>query len=177
MSKLLIQHIVPKHLYYIHQQNINLTHYKSLNRYRRLNNLHTMRILRIELNDGFRNVHSSRFQILHLVKRITHCIPTYINNSFFKKQEQSLHHFYLHEGQSIDKKIRWLLEKKVKDSVQNIKIIKYYCYDSINTGQPAVMTQHDKQFSFSPPTPQKDDKQIIEVTINPHNYSTNASKR
>jgi len=33
------------------------------------------------------------------------------------------------------------------------------------------MRQHEKQFSFSSPTPYKDDKQIIEVKIDPHNYS------
>jgi len=40
--------IVPKHLYFLHQHNINLTHYRALDRYKHLNNLHTMRILRIE---------------------------------------------------------------------------------------------------------------------------------
>jgi len=56
-----------------------------------------MRTLRIELNDAFRNMHSSRAQIFHLVRKITQHFPTYINNSVFKKQEQSLYHFYLHE--------------------------------------------------------------------------------
>jgi len=62
----------------------------------------------------------------------------------------------------MDKKIRWLLEKKVKDSVQNIETIKYYCRVPINTTQPAEMRQHEKQLSFFPPTSHKDDKQIIE---------------
>jgi len=120
-----------------------------------------MKILRIKLNDAYRSMHNSRVQILHLVKKITHCIPTFINNLFFKKQEQSLHYFYLHKRQNIDKKIRWLLKKKVNDSAHNIKTIIYYCHVPTDTVQPATMTQHEKQFSFSQLTPHKDDKQII----------------
>jgi len=49
--------IVPKHLYFLHRYNINnLTHYKTHNRYERLNYLHTMRTLEIELNDALRNI-------------------------------------------------------------------------------------------------------------------------
>jgi len=163
--------IVPRHLHFLHQHNINLTHYRALDRYRRLNDLHMMRILRIELNDAFRSIHSSRVQILHLVKKITHCIPTYINNSFFKKQEQSLHYFHQKERQSMDKKIRWLFERKAKDSVQNVRKIKYYCQVPIKTAQSAEMRQHEKQFSFSPPTLHKENEQIIEVKIDPVHYS------
>jgi len=108
--------IVPKHLYFLHRHNINLTHYKIHNRYERLNHLHAMRTLRIELNDVFRNMHSSRAQIFHLVRKITQHVPININNSFFKKQEQSLYYFYLHERQGIDKKISWLIKKQVRDS-------------------------------------------------------------
>jgi len=71
----------------------------------------------------------------------------------------------------MDKKIRWLLEKKAKDSVQDIKKIKYYCQVPIKTAQSAGMWQHEKQFSFSPPTPHKKNKQIIEVKIDPVYYS------
>jgi len=166
--------IVPKHLYCIHQQNINLTCYKSIKRYERLNNLHTMRILRIELNDAFRKVHRSKFHILKLVKKITHCIPTYINNSFFDRQEQSLYHFYLQERNKIDKKIKWLLDKKDKDSTHNIKTIKYYYYGPTNSVSPTLIAQN-KQFSFSPLTLDKD-KEIIEITINPQNFSNTTNR-
>jgi len=71
----------------------------------------------------------------------------------------------------MDKKIRWLLERKAKNSVQNIKKIKYYCQVSINTAQPAETWQYEKQFSFSPPTPHKENKQIIDVKTNPLHYS------
>jgi len=73
--------IISKHLYFLHRHNINLTHYKTHNRYECLNHLHTMRTLRIELNDAFRNMHRSRAKIFHLVRKITQHIPTYINNS------------------------------------------------------------------------------------------------
>jgi len=55
--------------------------------------------------------------------KLTQHIPTYINNSFFKKQEQSLYHFYLHVRQGIDKKISWLIKKQVRDSVHKTKPI------------------------------------------------------
>jgi len=37
-----------------------------------------MRTLRIESNDAFRNMHSSSAQIFHLVRKITHYVPTHI---------------------------------------------------------------------------------------------------
>jgi len=139
--------IVPKHLYFLHRHNINLTHYKTHNRYEHLNHLHAMRTLRIELNDAFRNMHSLRAQIFYLVRKITQdiLIYSYINNSFFKKQEQLLYHYYLHERQGINKKISWLIKKQVRDSVHKTKPIKYYCYVPNST----ETEQNAKHFSFS----------------------------
>jgi len=62
------KNIVPKHLKYLRQHNNNLTHYRSLHRYERLDNIYFIRILRLELNDAFRNLHYSRFMILRLVR-------------------------------------------------------------------------------------------------------------
>jgi len=45
------------------------------------------------------------------------------------------------------KKIRWL-EKKVKDFIQNIETIKFYCHVPINTVQSAGTKQYEKQFFF-----------------------------
>jgi len=55
----------------LYRHNINLTHYKTHNRYECLNHLHTMRTLRIELNDAFRNMRA-RAQISYFVRKITH---------------------------------------------------------------------------------------------------------
>jgi len=62
------------------------------------------------------------------------------------------------------------MERKAKDSVQNIKKIKYYCQVPIKTAQSAGRWQHEKQFSFSPPTPHRENKQITEVKIDPIHY-------
>jgi len=86
--------IVPKHLYFLLRQTINLTHYSAVHKYERLSNLHTKRILRIELGDAFRAIHYSKAQILQLVRKMYNCIPIHTINSFFKKQEHSLYYFY-----------------------------------------------------------------------------------
>jgi len=77
------------------------------------------------------------------------------------------YHFYLHERQGIDKKIGWLIKKQVKDSVHKTKSIKYYCY------VPNLMEieQNAKHFSFSSLTYQKEKQEIIEVKLDPRNYS------
>jgi len=84
--------IIPQHLYYFYQHNINLSYYGSIIRFERLKYSHTMKLLKIELNDAFRTLH--RTQIFHLEKRLSQCIPTYIDNSFLEKQKQSLYCFY-----------------------------------------------------------------------------------
>jgi len=63
------------------------------------------------------------------------------------------------------------MERKAKDSVQKIKKIKYYC--QFPTGQSTGRGQQEKQFSFSPPTSHTENKQIIEIKIDPaHHYNT-----
>jgi len=71
------------------------------------------------------------------------------------------------KDKSLIKKISWLIKKQFRDSVHKTKLIKYYCYDpkSIET------EQNEKHFSFSPPTYQKENQEIIEVKLDPWNYS------
>jgi len=85
----------------------------------------------------------------------------------FKKQEQLLYHFYSHERQGIDKKISWLIKKQIRDSVHKTISIKYYCY----VPNPTETEQNAKHFSFSPVTYQKEKQEIIEMKLDPRNYS------
>jgi len=163
------KNIIPTHLKYLYKQNTNLTHYRSLYRYERLNNLHSNRILRLELNDAFRNLHHSRLMIFRLVKQITYCIPINITNTFFNSQEKTLYYFTLNERQHMDTKIRWLLKEKIKDSAQTIRTIKYYCQTADNSNNQITQQQEKQLFSLTPSI-QKDRLPTIEVKLDPHDF-------
>jgi len=113
--------IIPQHLRYIQRHIINLSHHGSIVKAERLRFAHTMKILKLELNDAFRTLHSSRRQVFHLAKKLSQCIPTRIGNSFVNKQEQSLCWFYQNERNRINKKMAYL---KVKEHHESIKISK-----------------------------------------------------
>jgi len=71
------------------------------------------------------------------------------------------------KDRALIKKISWLIKKQVRDFVHKTKLIKYYCYipNSIETEQNA------KHFFFSPLIYQKEKPKIIEVKLDPRNYS------
>jgi len=163
--------IVPKHLYFLHRHNMNLSHYSAIHKYKRLNDLHTRRVLRLELGDAFRVIQKSRGLIFQLVRRISNCIPIYIMNTFIKKQEQSLHYFHIRESQNTDKKIRWLLWKQARDSATSLKTIKYYYNHPINNIPSERNEQPGEQpFSFNPPLPLNKNQQTIEIKLDPTDF-------
>jgi len=163
--------IIPKHLYFLHRRNMNLSHHNAIHKYKSLNDLHTKRILRLELSDAFRGIQKLRDLIFQLVRRITNCIPIHIVNTFIKKQEHSLHYFHIQESQNTDKKIRWLLKKQARDLVNSIKTIKYYYNYTINNNPPEHNEQPGEQpFSFNPPLPYEEKQQTIEIKLDPTNF-------
>jgi len=84
------------------------------------------------------------------------------------KQEISFYQFYHNEKVRLDKKIEYLRSKDKKDSILNIKKIKYFYYRD-NNGNHSNNTQ---QFAISPPISfQEDNIDRIEINLDPQKYS------
>jgi len=110
--KFCLEHnIVPQHLYQMQRHTINVTHYSSIKRYKRLKEYIMFKILKLELNDAFRTLHNSRRQVLHLGRQIANQVPGYIVDSFFYKQDRFLVEFFRKEENKLDKKMRWFRNK------------------------------------------------------------------
>jgi len=162
--------IIPQHFYYLKAHNINFNHYTSIQKYKCLINTHAFKILRMEFNDAFRTLHSSRAQIFYLARKLSQCIPVNISNLFLKKQEQSLYHLFQKKRMRIDKKIEHLRNKDIKESVMAIKKINYY-YSVTNNNYITKMSNNEQQCSsnrslVSP----KGNEGPIEVSLDPENY-------
>jgi len=163
--------IIPQHLCYLQSHNINLTNYCTIHKYKRLVNTHTeFKILRMELNDAFRTLHNSRSHIFCLSRKIFHCIPINICNSFMNRQERSLYQFYCNEKIRLNKKIKYLRKKDKKNSISKIKKINY-CYYRDKKDNHLTNTQ---QFATFPTTmSQENNKDVIEIKLDPQKYSKN----
>jgi len=124
--KFCLEHnIVPQHLYQIQRHNINVTQFESIKKYNRLKDYIMFKILKIELNEAFRNLHQSTREILHLARQIARHIPTHIADSFFERQDRFLYTFLINQEKTIDKKIEWLHTKYSKKLIKHIYIYIY----------------------------------------------------
>jgi len=168
--KFCIEHnIVPQHLYQIQRHNINVKHFESIKKYNRLKDCIMVKILKIELNEAFRNLHQAKREILQLARQIARHIPAYICDSFFEKQERFLHTFLQKEKKTIDKKIKWLHIKHRKNLIKHIKTIEYFCTYNNNNLSTNKNNKNDKfehpTYSLFPPL--NNHQQTIEINIDP----------
>jgi len=174
--KICIQrNLIPQHLKMIYNFNINIQHSSTNNKLMVLKRRTTNKVLQLELNDAHRSLHSSNTQTYHLVRKISRCIPVYLCNSFFKRQEYSLYQFARLEFRKIDKKINWLITKHNKDNLKLLKPIHYtYTYNhscsTDNNGNNCTL-------AYITNTHQQNYQSSNEIRINPSEFapSNNAS--
>jgi len=83
------------------------------------------RILRVELSDSYRVIDRYRVLLFHMVSCLSVCLPTHICDEFLRTQEKSCHLYFIKERERLDSKLRWLVNKKVKQSIVGIAPIQY----------------------------------------------------
>jgi len=136
--------IVPPHLYKMQYFNLHLHDYTSKSKFNEIKNSFTKRLLRIELNDAYRTLNHSRNWIFHLVCSITRSLPWRIFQPLFDNHDKNLYSMFIRGKQRIDKKLKWLKDRRNKLKNKNIKRIEYYWFP------PDMITQNpDPQSSLT----------------------------
>jgi len=168
--KICIQHnLTPQHLHTLYNFNINIRHFSTSNRFSALKRRTVNKVLQLELNDAHRSLHAFHTQTYSLVRQITRYIPIHICNSFFRRQEFSLHQFARQEFRKIDKKINWLITKHNKDKLKLLKPIHYsYTYKNNSSTEN---NSNNYTFSIESNTQQLNYQQCNEIYINPSNFT------
>jgi len=172
--KLCIQYeVIPPHVFSLQRFNVHLRDKSSIFKFNELKKSVIKRLLKIELNDSYRNLDSSRYCLFHLVRNITKCLPCTISDNFFKNQESSLLASFHNEKYRIDKKFKGLLDKQTREKHNNIKPIKYY-WGVTTPHPPPTPSSNSRDYKFSLSNPSWDNLDTTDmgsVTIDPSNFS------
>jgi len=160
--------VVPPHLFGVLNFNLHLRNHHSLMKFGGIKNSLIKRLLRIELNDAYRNINFYRNGLFHLARNITKHLPFNIARNFFDSRERSLHFFFNRERLRIDERCDWLVHKQTSAVNSKILPLKYYCLS------PSVMTSHtpsspnNKKFSLS--IPSSHHGTALEISIKPSSF-------
>jgi len=120
------RNIVPGHLKKLKSTDVSLFQKSSFLKLKRANLTFTNKILKIELRDAYKHLHSTRMQIFKICKTISNILPTSVESAFFSHQEINCNQLWVSQKSKIDKKIEWLTRKSERIMKQNIKPITYY---------------------------------------------------
>jgi len=119
--------LTPLHLDNIRKYN-HLCFFETSSRktLEKLYNKHVVAVLRLELRDTFKHLHSTRLNILKNSNNISKLLPPDIENSFFRCQERNDRYFFHRELIRIDKKIKILIQKRDHDIKSKIRPIQFF---------------------------------------------------
>ena len=125
LKKCLMYKILPPHLNRFAFFSKNLQHFKSKPKFERVFNRFVNDMLMIEINDAYRHIQTSQILLLKIVRLISQGLPLGMLNSFFGKQNVSLHSYLVSGSTRIDKKISWLRDKQIRKRQREIQPICY----------------------------------------------------
>jgi len=158
--------IFPTHLSHIDKTKFYLKNYKSKHNLNKLLYSTKIKILNIEIFDLHRQLHKVKKDIWSLSKELSDFLPVYIwrgivdrNNWFFGK--------YKHNTQLTNiKKLNWLIKKKEKKTISEIKNIKYLVrYDTNN---------NKLEFKFGETEEKKGE--FVDIILTPKEFENNNTK-
>jgi len=126
--------LIPPHLEKcnVSVNNLNLFHDISKKRLKLLMHNHVRMVLRLELDDAYRQLTNNSNRIFKIYKKITRLLPWVVANKFFVYQENISNGKWTKETNRLNKKIEWLTKKRSDSIKKDIKPIKYYYTENTN---------------------------------------------
>jgi len=133
--------LIPPHLDKVknYGNNLSFFHDSFKKRLRLAIHEHVRMVLRLELDDAYRQLTINMNMIFKLHNKIWKVLPWYVANKFFVYQENNGNVKWIKEVNRINKKIEWLIEKRNVNLKKDIKPIKYY-YSETNRNELKIST-------------------------------------
>jgi len=149
--------LIPPHLdTWNRYENLCLFNDSSKKRLKLLFFNHVKTVLRLELDDAYRQLMIIRNRIFKVYKNILKVVPWFVSKRFFVYQEKNNRTKWVTEIIRINKKIEWLTLKNNEMIKRDIKPINYF-YNDINRNELNV--------SLS-----KDTNSNIKINVSPYNF-------
>lgn len=145
------RHMLPRHLSsnncYSHVTFVNYTNKRNFENKRWL---FVNRILRLEIDDLYKQRKMLVHEIHKTNKFITTTLPANLYSSFFITQTNSLHKFYIQHNDRIINKIHLLEQGSVKQNRETAHLInlKYYAISNNTTVGPSTLRIGHNSFKF-----------------------------
>jgi len=140
--------LIPPHLekYKNYGNNLSFFHDSSKKRLKLLIQEHVRTVLRLELDDAYRQLTKNRSMFFKIHNKILKLLPWYVANRFFVYHENNGNTKWTIEVNRVKKKIEWLIEKKNENMKKDIKSIKYY-YTEKNRNELKISKDKDAGLS------------------------------
>jgi len=130
LRRCLANNIVPPHADCLHKFNNNFFSRKLNNKFKHMRDRTSKCLLGLELEDAHTRINNSLLRLSSLSYKIFCLVPVSVCNNFYHTQFSSLRYYYIKEFKRLDKKLSWLLFKRVPTLPNNICY--YYNPSSIN---------------------------------------------
>jgi len=149
--------LIPQHLdMYNRYENCCFFQDSSKIRLKKLFYNHVKTVLRLELDDAYRQLIVVRNRIYKAYNKIMKVLPWFISKRFFGHQEKNNRIKWITEITRINRKIEWLIARNNKKIKKEIKPINYFCNDN---------NRNELKISLK-----KDTDQLTEIKISPDNF-------
>jgi len=154
--------VFPMHLSYVDRFRFDLINYKSKNKLNNLLHSTKIKILNIEIFDLYKQFYKLNKELLTMTRMLSDSFPVYIWNEIYKnnlrqfdKHKDNLHNIYR-------KKFFWLLKKKERDNLSNIKKINYQvCIEKDKKEIRYIMNNTEDNSKHN---------NVINITMIPNNF-------
>lgn len=123
LRKCISLQLTPAHVKSISRFNVYLFSYKCRRTLLSYTRNFSSRLIKLELKDSYCYTRFVISKIYKLSRSIYKCIPEYICNGFFSRQDRSLHWFGLRERERLDNKLDWLVKKHLENT--RVRPIRY----------------------------------------------------
>jgi len=139
--------LTPAHL------NIHNTYKKMLycedtkKRLDRINKRRTILVVKLQLNDAYRQLRVNRHEIYRISKLICDSLPVYLTCCFFNAQEKRINQIWGRETTRIDNKIELLIKRDQQKRIGNVPV-QYYAEEKGSTTHIQLMSNMFKESHF-----------------------------
>jgi len=161
--------VVPMHLSHISDSKFYLKNFKAKRNLNRLVFSTRHKILNIEIFDLHRQLHKITSKITMLGRKLSGLLPVYIWNDLYDKKNFLFSKYACKIEQINNKKYSWLLKKRDRENLSDIKYIEFQVYRDINNSEIVYKFKYGQNNN-------KDLQKITDITISPKMYEDVDSK-
>lgn len=172
--------IIPPHLKNLCSRSIvDLHHARSISKFKDICKRFITGIMKNEISDAHRTIHSTRFEMVKLAHRIAYMLPSSICDEFFGNQSRTLHFYYVSKNKRLVKKFKWLLYRQIRDTKKNKFallniIVRWSQTHNSHVNLRSASNIRDKKstvtsFSFDP-IPLQPSSSVFETILDPRTF-------